>query len=332
MTLDDQLTALMYAASDEAPPPRVDLGRAVRDGRRRRRVRVLGSSAAVVVLALLAGVTLVATRPHEAPELTPATPAPTTFDPMVLRIETGWNPDNLHERAPRTSTLQQVIAYGDETGIHKQFDLTVYAAGQLPWQLSGMMPKEIGTPSIVEAAPVHGRPAKRFVFASGAGSSSGLAWQWADGAWAVARATRGYGGTQEVVERLLADNLRTNVSRPVRLPFRVTAPLPDGVRLFLTSGQGQGSDPYGAQAEMGFSSPSVQAVLVDLFVAPATSGRRPQPNTTLGGHPAYLSWQNYGDLVIYDLDGFDVQLTMPPEAGLLTQDQAVALALSVRRV
>jgi len=72
-----------------------------------------------VVLALLAGVTLVATRPHEAPELTPATPAPTTFDPMVLRIETGWNPDNLHERAPRTSTLQQVIAYGDETGIHK---------------------------------------------------------------------------------------------------------------------------------------------------------------------------------------------------------------------
>jgi hypothetical protein len=35
--------------------------------------------------------------------------------------------------------------------------------------------------------------------------------------------------------------------------------------------------------------------------------------------------------VLYGADGFDVTLTMVPEAGLLTQYQAVALALSVRR-
>lgn len=35
--------------------------------------------------------------------------------------------------------------------------------------------------------------------------------------------------------------------------------------------------------------------------------------------------------MLYGADGFDVTLTMVPQAGLLTQDQVVALALSVRR-
>jgi hypothetical protein len=266
MTLDDELTTLMYAASDH--------GAAHRD------------------------------------RLEPGQPA---------RART----EDLDHRA--------VIEYSD--GASKGFQLAICATGQLPWPLGGTNPDGYRLSSIVDVAPVNGRPAKRFVFNAGKSDIAGLMWQWADGAWAVAEIRAGYVGQQQQVDRLLAENLRTDVSRPVRLPFRIAAPLPPGLRLFITSGKGQGSDPYHFWAEMGFSPASPQAVLVDLTVAPAGSdARNPAPNTTLGGHPAYLSWKpDGGRIVVYGADGLDVTLTILPEAGLLTQDQAVALALSVRR-
>jgi hypothetical protein len=352
MTIDDDIATLLYQETEVAPPSAVDLTRVVRDGRRRRRVRVLVPSAAVAVL-VLAVVTTVSTvalrspsapagpAPVPAPSPSPTTAAaPAELDPLVLRIETGWNPDQLPETTPLTSTVEQVVQYA---GSAKMFDISLYAAGQVPWQLRDVMPSGIGQPSIVDEPAVRGRPAKRIVFGPGAGSSSGLAWQWADGAWAVARARAGYAAEQEQVERLLAENLRTDVSRPVQLPFRLTAPLPPGVRLVETNGQAGNSDPYGNAAGMGFGSgltagreflPNTAIrpapVLLAVTVSPVSAVRKPTPNTTVDGHPAYVSWAD-GHVSIFGLDGFDVVLTAAPQGLGLTQEQAVTLARSVRR-
>ncbi|QKV75618.1 hypothetical protein [Amycolatopsis sp. Hca4] len=104
MTDHELATKLKELAETPAPPPRIDLDRARRIGRRRRRVRttvlVLGCAAVVTA----GGVTAVSlSRPVPPPATPPTATAPTprsvtpvpTDNPMVAKATFGWVPEQI---------------------------------------------------------------------------------------------------------------------------------------------------------------------------------------------------------------------------------------------
>ncbi|MBQ0904144.1 hypothetical protein [Micromonospora sp. U21] len=97
-TLDDQRIAALLRSAP-VPEPRVDVGRAVRDGRRRRQRRRVGGIAAVTVMAGLGAVGAVqlnggASRPAPAPPALAASPDGTvsTAPRSAVTCEASWLP------------------------------------------------------------------------------------------------------------------------------------------------------------------------------------------------------------------------------------------------
>jgi hypothetical protein len=99
MAVNHQQVRTMFGELVKEPqaPSTVDVGRAVRDGRRRRRTRRLLECGAVVAAAglILGGVGLLGGRTPR-----PVTvAAPDRFDPMTRYADFGWLPSRLGERS-----------------------------------------------------------------------------------------------------------------------------------------------------------------------------------------------------------------------------------------
>jgi hypothetical protein len=123
--LDEQnMGALMHEeASAPAPESTVDIGRAVRVGRRRRRVRLAasGSVAALTAVAMVGGVAVLHGLAHAGradhrlatgQTATPARPAaPAAFDPLVRTVDVSYLPDGLNDRYATINTTSQQLSY-----------------------------------------------------------------------------------------------------------------------------------------------------------------------------------------------------------------------------
>jgi hypothetical protein len=358
---DQALTALMYAETDSAPPPMVDLARVMKDGRRRRfRRRLLPPAvASVMIVALAVGVLAVRGVPMASPPVAPAATAtspsmsrmksaPATFNPLRQSVVAGWVPDGLIQQPPILSQMAQRIWYSERPpeGGNPQghwVDVTVYAAGVRPWQLnSEPMPQ----PAIVPVDPVNGAPAQRLVYEH-SGYPDAFAWKWASDAWAVVRVDIGNGSDQQAMERRIAQNVRTDADQPLSLPFTVATP-PAPLRLVMVDIEEAGPW-FSAMLRFGLH----DAVDVD-FPIRTQSGtthnyytlwvsvtrdlpgarRKPEADRTLGGYPAAVwgfNGQGYGgNVVLYDVGGYQVNVMVMAEGlPLVGRDKAIELALSV---
>lgn len=102
MTDHELATQLKELADTPAPPPRIDLDRARRNGGRRRRARTAAlvvGCAAVVTAAGLTAVSVFRPTPPPAPPAVLPTPAPVapapTDNPLVAKASFGWLPEEV---------------------------------------------------------------------------------------------------------------------------------------------------------------------------------------------------------------------------------------------
>ncbi len=156
--LDEQnMGALMHEeASAPAPDSTVDIGRALRVGRRRRRVRLAASGgvAALTAVALIGGVAAVRglarvgepdQRLRSAQTASPRPAAPAAFNPLVRTVDVGYLPTGLPERHLTINASSEQLNYShwaspDSTGgrtADREIDVYVYTPGadesQLWW-------------------------------------------------------------------------------------------------------------------------------------------------------------------------------------------------------
>jgi hypothetical protein len=175
--LDEQnMGALMHEeASAPAPESTVDIGRALRVGRRRRRARLAasGSVAALTAVALIGGVAAVHMvarvgapdqRLGSARTASPRPAAPAAFNPLVRSVDVGYLPTGLSERHLTINATSQQLSYlrwgsPDSTGARsadREIDVYVYTPGadqsQL-WWLTKKPRAPAATPSRSAEAP-----------------------------------------------------------------------------------------------------------------------------------------------------------------------------------
>ncbi|WP_157420261.1 hypothetical protein [Actinomadura kijaniata] len=229
-------------AREPQPPGGIDLGAAVRAGKRRLlwRRAVAGSGA---MAALVAGV--LAWPAAEAERMTPAGPsAPTGFDPMARHLEFGWVPDGLSARGVDNGTRHAAITAGPRPRDARVFEAPTLAVvfGARGAAIDDAGPK-IGVPGgdgrgncpmndkITEPAPqIGGRQALwRSLQAPMTGCRPvvrELRWEYAPGAWAAVRLERTPEGTDRKDAMMrVARSVRSGLNAPLRLPFRLAEPL-----------------------------------------------------------------------------------------------------------
>ena len=248
----DVQTMLQRLADTAAPPARIDVGRAVSEGRRgkrRRQTRIGGSvlaagAAAGVVVALLAvpgpraaGVPPAASttaRPAHTLAPMPAS-APVRFDPLVPYVSFGWLPSGyaVGGDGPQLTTTTRDVELSVAMGTGPNWaDLDVYSRGSCKRSGPASLPvlncsNGDGTPGPLKAvsvAPdVNGRPA---FWGADYVEGGSLFWEYAPGAWATLYAPSRAQGAPASSERPLlsrvAANVRYGQGAPLRFPYWLT--------------------------------------------------------------------------------------------------------------
>lgn len=347
---ENGLTDLLYTASQDAPPSRVDLSAVLGDGRRRRRRRAVVTPllvAAVVLGLAAAGFAVMDLRPTSLP-VTPGSGGPTTPAPTETRAPAAFPLDRQLFALDETLGMEftglglasnrQNLQYGPALG--NGITVDVYAAGQgNPWLSDPAYDR-------VNAPPVDGRPA-RFLWQPAdpapdgdPAALAGITFQWAPQAWAAV--FHRPDGNDEGALLRLAESLRTDLDVPTLFGFTVSQP--DGLRLVHVQ---QLTAPDGGQSQLWFDigerasgglrdgEPYV-LVSVDYGTPMESEGVPMQPNTTIAGHPAYVREDRQGDTaayVAYLLDegrpAVGVSLIGDAAVDRFGAQQAIALALSV---
>lgn len=317
MTRFDDITTLMYAASENAPASRVDLSQVLRDGHRRRRRRALTPAVtAALVIAIVAGVVAAVTsgppRPRPAPAAT-----------MQFPLD------------------RQLFALGESLGLPLT-DVELTPAQQYLSYGSGGIIVEVKAPGSDEppkggrAAPsVFGRPAIYVYPRTGGAVPAGVAFQWAPGAWALLVHTPEPGEPDLVT---IAESLRTDINEPLRFPFTVNPPPELRVALVARGG------PFGGPASIGFrvdSSPASRPddLTTDVMVVVSSwsqsppeyaAGALPVQNATVGGRPA-RTYPGSSSYSVTLLDDHEFMVTVETsDTSRFSIDEVNALALSIR--
>ncbi|WP_433273737.1 hypothetical protein ACQPZF_19855 [Actinosynnema sp. CS-041913] len=184
--------------------PGVDIARAIRDGRRRRRTGTALNVVAAVGLVICAAVVSPALLRGLTTE-----PAAAAFDPLrqvaLVGSAGGFTP-----LAYQTGRHRQEVTLGeaDAPAAGPRGTVAIYAAGRLPGQGGGGW-----QPAVDRAPDVHGR-------AAWWRGDAELVWEWSDRAWAVVRLTGGSADLRDRVHRV-AQSVDTGHSRPVTVPLTV---------------------------------------------------------------------------------------------------------------
>jgi hypothetical protein len=313
------MTTLLYAASHDAPPSRVDISEVLRVGRRRRRRRAFAPvlAEALVLAVAVAVVTAVASGP---PRPRPS-PAAAVF-PLDRRMFALGETLGLPLSQVGLTPVQQMIEYGERGDI----TLQVNASGSYQ------------PPNAPDAPTVFGRPAAYNYPQKGGAAPIGIDFQWAPGAWATLTHTT-LPGEPDLVT--LAKSLRTDVNEPVRFPFTVSPP--PSLRLGLVA-------PGVAGRLDGYSSLSFRVNrpppsepndwTMDVGVGVRSWYQEPAPpynavqqrtqNATIGGRPARA--QLIG--ISYSVELLDdpefIVIVWIDDTKYFSPEDANALALSVR--
>ena len=227
---------LLYAASDHPAPSRIDLGLAVRDGRRRRRRRrVLGPVvAALAVLALAGGIAAV--RPSSPPQPVAVPPPAVRFDPLVSTLSVAYPEVEVFRHYfvvdARTQTLMLAhLPDGSPASVTLYGDATLPWDDQPPasvWQAGPSGPSQVRLGS--QPAPaVHGREARWVLLYD---RVVGLAWQWEPGRWGVVYPLVHWKEDVRSTAQDMVAAVHTDATEPLRFPLEV--PVPAGWRHVAT--------------------------------------------------------------------------------------------------
>jgi hypothetical protein len=314
---EESLAGLLWAETEAAPPSRVDLGRVLHDGRRRRRRALVGPVvAAVAVVLVTLGVATVTFGPPSS-GVDPDFAAPAAFDPLRLRLAVGWRPPALDAAVLTLDTDKQELSYTDSIERAPIATVTLYTADRTPWQ------QDSPTVTVHTADPVHRAPARWYV---SHGRTDGLAWKWARDAWAVVVLDRVSDASRnrETLRRI-ANSVGTNVDQSVRPPYIVDSLPADAGLVGVTFGTYESA---GFQAMYRFDGDPDDEILVQV----GPPGNDPSPDRVIGGRPARIevSPTTY-QIRVYQPD-YRVQVvvrgvTGPPR---VSAEVANAIALSVR--
>ncbi|WP_309110572.1 hypothetical protein [Saccharothrix sp.] len=199
----DLLAPLRAVEPDERTT--VDIGRAIRTGKRRKRIRNGLTALAAVVLTVVA-LSPFLVRPSPPPE--PAGPA--EFDVLRQVVRVG-SAAGYHGMSYQTGRYQHTIllARAADPVAQELGAITVHARGRYPGQGGpGWAPH--GQP----APDVHGR---RAVWLDAGGL---LAWEWGDGAWASVRLEPSFPDMRDRAHRV-AQSVVPTADTPVRVPLTV---------------------------------------------------------------------------------------------------------------
>lgn len=191
-------------AVEPAQRTTVDVGRAIRTGKRRKRIRVGLAALAAVVLSVVALSPALLRSPDPVPE-----PAGTAeFDVLRQVVRVG-------SAAGYTPRFYETGRYRQTIGLSRADDptepggtVTVYARGRHPEQTGPDW-----EPRGQRAPDVHGRRAVWPVHGE-------LAWEWSPGAWATVRLDAGFLDLRDRAHRV-AQSVLPGADTPVRVPLTV---------------------------------------------------------------------------------------------------------------
>jgi len=231
---------------EELPPSRVDIYRAVRSGRRQRRIRTaLGASGAALAVAA-AGLAAPAWLSHQVAPVplshTCGSPHPARdsmptwqrFDPLLIEIDASGVP--AHQVVTVTTAVSwQRVQLNSYDG--REATVTLFACDGEPFVSNpGGSPTPVDPTQGEPADPVAGAPAY-WLPQDDPADPVGLAWQWTPGAWAVVVPAEPAGPVGSwpawprdelrTVARQIADGLALGVGKPVTAP--IALPVPDGL-------------------------------------------------------------------------------------------------------
>jgi len=337
---DEALTALLYADSDNAPPTQIDLQTVMAVGRRRRRLRrvVLPALALVAVAGLVGGVTVAVDRV--------VTPSPTTVAALAdgpktlpldrVLVHLGWIPEHgpFLKRTQVSTTAQAIEVGGYSAAGHAYNDVTIFAAGVVPWQL--VAPGNFhAVPKTAPAPSVNGHRALWYLVD---GKPTELAWEWAKGSWAVLSRVGNHDANAKKTLSMVAAGVRIDHGTAALCPNAVT--LPPTLRL-VSYFPADPADPHPAcSIELTLGDPSTEPYptnprLGDIGIQTLWTGSGVDPsqtyNRTVGGHRAWFGRDKYGfGIELFDVDGYWIYVNVRAQSnGRFTEADADALALAV---
>ncbi|MFC3504156.1 hypothetical protein ACFOOK_24750 [Micromonospora krabiensis] len=339
--LDERELADLMRSEVEAAETRstvLDVDRAMTRGRRQRRYAQGGAAALLVGALVVGGMT--------APNLLPPDHAPlgtgsadgtsvegatglpaalTVVDPTVRHVRFGWLPDGVRAVQYQAGLLQSGpgVYLGATTSAPgarwRGVSVNLYPEGvepSAPQRDDGVPAGPLGT----SVGPdLNGRPST-FARYSGADQPEAiLRWRYAPGGWAQVRVFGGPGDASDTAVRV-ARALRFGHD-PVPLPVPVRG-VPDTLRLITLDVSETRGDELSWSAWTTWSPEPSGAAPAQQRARTLSVGfsrhrpdtdpgdkAHPDPNTTVGGHPARFGGQG-GDesLIVYDVNGVDVSV------------------------
>lgn len=323
MSSEDGLRTLMRdeVAATERASRVLDVGRAMRVGRRqrhRRRATALALTAALAAAAAFAVPAVARLDGGHAPasgaSATPTSPtvdtiavAPTRIDPAIKYLRFGWLPDGLSNQIymapdPTNGTDSARLSATEDTHLGEAalINVRLYPAGVTPVdQDSGSATPELVGPELTDAPPVNGRPAQWAHYSEGARSWEYLQWEYAPGG-IIRVLADGFGAGRRDVTRRVAASLRLSDHEPVALPFSLPG---RGLRFVTLVKLGQ--HPSGVERVLVKYQPDVT---ITLFQGQPRDAAGTPPNTTVDGHPAYESANRFD---VRDIGQRSLKITTP---------------------
>ncbi|MEV1329185.1 hypothetical protein AB0J20_06370 [Micromonospora costi] len=330
-----ELVHLLHAEVDSAERPStvLDVGRAMATGRRQRRLARSTAAALVVGVLAAAGLTvpglLGSDRPPApadtaAPDRATALPAAlTVVEPDVVYVRFGWLPDGVRHLQYQTGLLLSgpgvyLAASTNETGeTWRGVSVDLFPKGVQP----PAPQRDDGSPAALSgtrAGPdLPGGPSTFVSYTGGGPSEAILRWQYAPDGWAQVRVLGLPGDPRDAAGRVA----RTLTFGREVLPMPVTVRgVPDTLRPITGDVTLDLHEPGSWYAGMTWSpeppdaDPGRQrARTLDVgfwpyrVITDPNAKGRPDPNTTLDGHPArFTSEGGVESLTVYDVAGVGV--------------------------
>ncbi|MGB2570414.1 hypothetical protein ACPFP2_18465 [Micromonospora citrea] len=334
------------------PASGVDLGRAVRDGRRTvRRRRVAATVAAgIAAVTVLAAVPTLVDHAAGRGRADPAGPAvgsspppvsvapmpdraPAAFDPARQYADFGWLPDGLTDRSVLAGVDGLTVQAATPTSPTAKAagtvaDLRIVTAGHdIALDMARDYAVASGTAGPVglePAEPLNGRTARWNTAVAPVPDAAALRWEYAPSAWAeVAVQSVPPGTDPRALARRIALDVRYAVDRPVRLPVRFER-LPAGLRPMLhrvgmsADGSWNVELSYGAGKRTKYGDWPLVVLVVPRRSTSGDNGVIGDPDSTIDGHPARRrsSLDGGASLQVYGVQGLYVELAAHDKATL----------------